>query len=149
VTESPQPENAGRSYSFTWWMRAMYLLVSAVCLPAAFFLVTRTGNAGTAEAVWHWIEAVALTLSVIYFAASAFCSCVLFDDDSVLVRGLFIASCLPRRSVHWCSPGHSQWMACTILYTDAPEAKKLIIVHCYRFDDEWARWIASLKRLPS
>jgi hypothetical protein len=149
VTAEPAPENDARCYRFTWWMRAIYLLVAAVCLLAATYLIARVSNTGAAEAVLHWIEAVALALSAVYFAAGAFISCVLFDEDSVLVRGVFIASSLPKTAIHWCSPGKSQWLARTVLYTDEPETKKLIIVHCYRFDEEWARWIAGLKRLPS
>jgi hypothetical protein len=130
-------------------MRAMYLLVAGVCLLAAFYLAARGRLPSTAETIWHWVEALALSLSAVYFAASAFYSCILIDNYSVIVRGLFLSSSLPRDSIHWCSLGQSQWMACTIFYTDEPEAKKLIVVHCYRFDEEWARWIASLKRLPS
>ena len=149
VTEDPPPESTARSYSFTWWMQAIYLILATITFSAAVFLVTRTGTASPAERSWHWVEAIALSLTGIYFAASAFISCILFDEYSVIVRGLFLSSSLPRGSIQWFSLAKSRWMTCTVLYSDESEMKKLIIVHCYRFDDEWLRWIASIKRLPS
>jgi hypothetical protein len=149
LTAHSEPESHARSYGFTWWMEAIYLLTAAVMLFAAFFLVVRIRDASFSAQIWHWIEAAALGLSGLYFAFSAFISCILIDDYSVNVRGLFFVSSLPRQSIQWYSTGRSQWIARTILYADAPEAKKLIIVHCYRFDREWDIWIDSLKRLPS
>ena len=149
LTESPQSENVAHAYGFTWWMRAIYLTAAAFTLLTAVFLITHAASTGLEERIWHWLESAALALSGIYFAASAFCSCVLIDDYSVNVRGVFVTSSLFRHTIHWYSSGKTQWMPCTILYPDEPETKKLIIVHCFRFDEEWRRWIASLNRLPS
>lgn len=149
LTESPQPENRAHFYGFAGWMKATYLAAAAITVTVAILLIAHSGFAARAEQVWRWIEALALAVSGVYFAASAFCSSVLIDDYSVNVRGVFFTSSLPRKSIQWYSRGQTQWLPCTILYPDAPETKRLIIVHCYRFDDEWARWIRSLKQLPS
>jgi hypothetical protein len=149
LTESSQPENVAHFYGFTWWMKAIYLAAAAITVISAILLIAHGSGPGSAERIWHWIEAFACALSGVYFAVSAFCSSVLMDDYSVNVRGVFFTSSLPRQSIQWCSRASTQWIPCTILYLDAPETKKLTVVHCYRFDDEWERWIASLKRLPS
>jgi len=146
---SQKTENVAHSYGFTWWMKAVYLLAAGLTVCAALFLAARSTGANPEEKIWHWIEAAALALSGIYFAAAAFCSCVFFDNYSVNVRGVFVTSSLPRHTIHWFSYAKNQWMNCTILYPDAPETKKLIIVHCFSFDEDWHRWIASLKQLPS
>lgn len=149
VGEGERVENAAHAYGFTWWMKAIYLTVAGLTIFAAVFLLTHMKGEGTEEKVWHWIEAAALALSGVYFAAGSFCSCVLIDDYSVNVRGVFVTSSLPRQTIHWFSLATTQGMGCTILYPDAPETKKLIVMHCYGFDEEWHRWVASLKRLPS
>ena len=149
LTGSPQPENRAHFYGFTWWMKAIYLAASTITIITAVLLVGRATDAVLAERIWRWVEALALALSGAYFAASAFCSCVLMDDYSVNVRGVFFTSSLPRRSIRWYSRTRVQWIPCTIFYPDAPETKKLVVVHCYQFDEEWASWIASLKLLPS
>ncbi len=149
LAETPQSENVAHAYGFTWWMKAAYLAVAASTICAAIILVARSSQAGLEAEIWHWIEAAALALSGIYFAASAFCSCVFFDNYSVNVRGVFFTSSLLRHTIHWYSSAKTQWMPCTILYPDEPETKKLVIVHCFNFDEEWDRWIATLNRLPS
>jgi len=148
LSESPQPGNGARSYGLTWWMKAIYLVAAGLMIFAAVFMAAHTASVGGEERAWRWVEAAALGLSGIYFAASAFCSSVLIDDYSVNVRGVFFTSSLPRPAIHWFSVTRSQGMARTVLYPDAPETKKLIIAHCFAFDEEWHRWIASLKRLP-
>ncbi len=149
LTESPQQENVAHAYGFTWWMKTIYLTAAALTILAAVYIIAHATTAGAPEKIWSWIEAAALALSGIYFAASAFVSCVLFDDYSVNVRGVFITSSLLRHTIHWYSAAKTQWIPCTILYPDEPETKKLMIVHCFDFDEEWHRWIASLNRLPS
>lgn len=148
LTESSQTENVAHAYGFTWWMKALYLSAAALTLAASIFLIARTTAPGMGERVWHWIEGAALALSGLYFAACAFCSCVLIDNYSVNVRGVFVTSSLPRHSVHWYSVSSVHWMKCTILYPDEPETTKLIVVHCFNFDEQWHRWIATLNRLP-
>jgi hypothetical protein len=145
----PEPANVAHAYGLAWWMKTLYLTAAALMLLAAVFLIARPTAIGLEERIWHWIEAAALSLSGIYFAASAFCSCVLIDNYSVNVRGLFLTSSLPRHTIHWFALKKGQWVDCTILYPDAPETKKLIIANCFAFDEEWRQWIASLNQLPS
>jgi hypothetical protein len=149
LNENPEAENQGHFYGFTWWMKSIYLSAAALTLVAALLLAEHASDLTTGERIWRWVEVFALAATGLYFAASAFWSCVLIDDYSVNVRGLFFTSSLPRKSIQWYSLAQAQWIPCTILYPDAPETKKLIVVHCYRFDDEWEQWIAGLKRLPS
>lgn len=149
LAESAQQENVAHAYGFTWWMKAIYLIAAALTILAAVYIVVHATTAARPEKLWRWIEAVTLALSGIYFAASAFVSCVLFDDYSVNVRGVFVTSSLLRHTIHWYSAVKTQWIPRTILYPDEPETKKLIVVHCFDFDEVWHRWIASLNRLPS
>jgi hypothetical protein len=149
LTETPQSENVAHAYGFTWWMKAAYLAVATPMILSAVYLIARTSGPGLEVRIWHWAEAAALALSGIYFAASAFTSCVFFDNYSVNVRGVFVTSSLLRHTIHWYSPAVTRWLPCTILYPDEPETNKLVIVHCFNFDEEWNRWIASLNRLPS
>lgn len=135
-----------RAYRFSLGSQISYLLQGVIFVAIGFILLTRDYDSAASGRLLCWIIGVGFFLGAAYFAISAAYSVVLFDQESVTVRGVFSTQSIRKRSVssYLVVPGSKNQAAAIRLISNSREDMNLDVPKLHAFDDAWKQWISSL-----
>lgn len=135
-----------RTYRYSLGSQFWYLLRGAFFVVMGCALLTRDQDAASVSPFLYWAGGIGCFMGAAYFAISAAYSVVLFDEESVTVRGVFSSQSIRRRSVssYLVDPGRRYEAASIRLISNSPGEMNLDVPRLYAFDDTWKQWISSL-----
>lgn len=135
-----------RTYRYSLSGLAWNLVHGAIFVAIGCILLTRDLDNAQGGPLLYWAIGVGCFLGAAYFAISAAYSVVIFDQESVTVRGVFFTQSIRRHSVssYLIDPGSRNQAASIRLISNSPAERNLDVPKLYAFDDAWKRWIYSL-----
>ncbi len=134
-------------YSLGGWVWS--LMRVAVFAALGCLLLMRDYDNSPGGPLFCWTIGGASCLAAVYFVISAAYSVVIFDRESVTVRGVFFTQSIRRCSVssYLVDPGSRNEASAIRLISNSPGEMNLDVPKLYAFDDAWKQWISSLPDL--
>jgi hypothetical protein len=134
-------------YSLGGWFWS--LARGAIFVVLGCMLLMRDYDPAPGGYLLYWAIGVGSLLAAAYCAISAAYSVVLFDQESVTVRGVFFTQSIRRRSVsgYVVDPGSRNEPVAVRLISNSPGEMNLDVPKIYAFDEAWKQWISSLTDL--
>ena len=122
-------------YRLTWVYRLYHFAVAAAALAAAI-------------KVRDFLSfAIVLALFSVFMISRALVMAVTVDQFSVAFKTLFSETALQRSSVTAVETRHSGKGSLLILWGNIDEKEQLVIPCLFAFDEDWDRWISTLRDL--
>jgi hypothetical protein len=135
-----------RTYRYSLGSQVSYLMRGAIFVAFGCILLTGDYDNARGGPLLYWAIGVGCFLGAAYFAISAAYSTVVFDQESVTVRGVFFTQSIRRRSVssYLIDPGGRNQAASIRLISNSSSESNLDVPKLFAFDDAWKQWISSL-----
>lgn len=144
--ETPVGVRTYRSSLGGW---AWNLVRGAIFAAGGCLLAMRDYDSARGGPLFYWAACVGCCLVAAYFVISPAYSVVIFDQESVIVRGVFFTQSIRRSSVssYLVDPGSRNEASAIRLISNSPGESNLDVPKLYAFDDAWQKWISSLSDL--
>jgi hypothetical protein len=127
---------------WAWNLMRVVIFVAFGCL-----ILMRDYDYARGGPLLYWAAGIGCLLVAVYYVISATYSVVLFDKESVTVRGVFITQSIRRRSVssYLIDSGGRNQASAMRLISNSPDEMNLDVPKLYAFDNTWNTWICSLR----
>jgi len=138
-----------RTYRYSLGEWAWSLMRGAFFAVCGCLLLMRDYDNSPGGPLFYLAAGIGFCLVAAYLTISAAYSVVIFDQESVTVRGVFFTQSIRRCSVssYLVDHGSRNEAAAIRLISDSPGESNLDVPKLYTFDDAWKQWISSLSDL--